>query len=254
MSAQKKLFDSDNPDFFQRSSKDEASNPATIRARDVLVIELIEAPVISVGPDSTVRELALILSKNKISGVPVIEGGKVVGIVTEGDLIRRHELGRTPHVVRQSEDMNAHRSKAYGVYARDVMTRNVITVAEDTPLPDIIETMLNENIRRVLVARDGKLLGVISRSDIVRVLAARPESASHPMSDDDDILRFKIIETLMKIPGVNPWQMTVTVSNGVIEICGRVDDEAVRNLSRVAIENLPHVRKVLDKRSSILVA
>lgn len=253
MSTQNKVFSSSR-DFIQTAPKDAASNPATIRAKDVLVVDLIEAPVISVGPGTTVREVAWLLTKKKISGVPVVDNGEVVGIVTEGDLIRRHELGRTAGVAEHSEDMNADYSKAYGIYARDIMTRNVITVAEDTPLPNIIEIMLSENIRRVLVARQGKLLGVISRSDIVRVLAARPENAGHPMSDDDDILRFKIIEVLMEIPGINPWHMTVTVSKGVVEVCGRVDDEAVRESSRVAIETLPYVRGVIDKRSSVLVA
>lgn len=235
----------------QTLPRTDVSKPATIRARDVLVTDLIEAPVIHVGPRTTVREVALLLARKKISGVPVVDKGEVVGIVTEGDLIGRHELGRKTSVAEQpSYDIDADRSKSRGVYACDVMTRNVITVSEETPLPDIVETMLNKNIRRVLVTRRGKLVGVISRSDIVRVLAARPEGAGEPMSDDDDVIRFKVIETLVNTSGISPWQMTVTVSKGVVEIGGRVDDEAVRELSRMAVENVPHVVKVIDKRSS----
>jgi CBS domain-containing protein len=227
------------------------STPATIKARDVLVADLLESPIIYVGPKTTVREIALLLAKKKISGVPVVDHGDVVGIVSEGDLIRRHELGRSMGSVERSpEGMDGDRSKSHGVYACDVMERNVLMVSEDTPLPDIVETLLARNIRRLLVTRGGKLVGVISRSDIVRVLAARPEGAGEPMSDDDDIIRFRVIETLIQMSKATPSQMSVIVSKGVVELNGRVDDEAVRELSRTAVEKLPHVVKVLDRRAS----
>jgi CBS domain-containing protein len=234
-------------------AKGRASVPATIRARDVLVTDLAEAPVIYVGLKTTVREIALLLARKRISGVPVVDNGDVVGIVSEGDLIRRHELGRRTSSVEllPEDDANGDRSKSHGMYACDVMARNVLTVSEETPLPDIIETLLSKNIRRVLVTRPGELVGVISRSDIVRVLAARPDGAGQPMSDDDDIIRFKVIETLTGMSKTKPWQMTVTVSKGVVELGGRVDDESIRESSRVKIEKLPHVVKVVDRRASV---
>jgi CBS domain-containing protein len=233
-------------------SKADARTPAIIRARDVLVTDLVESPVIHVGPKTTVREIALLLAKKKISGVPVVDNGDVVGIVSEGDLIRRHELGRRMNSDGRSlEGTDDDRSKSHGIYACDVMARNVLTVSEDTPLPDVIETLLNKNIRRVLVTRAGQLVGVLSRSDIVRALAARPEGAGEPMSDDDDIIRFKVIETLTNMSRTKPWQMTVTVSKGVVELGGRVDDETVRELSRAKIEKLPHVVRVVDRRASV---
>lgn len=238
-------------DEFNRTlSAKNVGKPATIRARDVLVTELIEAPVIHVAPRTTVREVALLLAKKKISGVPVVDQGEVIGVITEGDLIRRHELGDTTSVAEQlPHNLNVDHSKTHGVFASDVMTRNVITVCEDTPLPDIIKIMLDKNIRRVLVMRAEKLVGVISRSDIVRVLAARPEGAGEPLSDDDDIIRFKVIETMTKISRTNSW--LVTVSNGIVELDGCIDDEVIRQSSYIAIKNVPHVVDVIDRRSSI---
>ena len=236
---------------FDRGSKKDASKPAIIRARDVLATDFVVAPVIYVGPKTTVKQIAVLLANKKISAVPVVDDGKIVGIVSEGDLIQRHELGRKSSVNAQElSNVNADHAKSYGMHACDVMTRNVITVSEDTSLVEIVETLLTKNIRRVLVTRNAKLVGVVSRSDIVRVLAARPEGAGEPMSGDDDIIRFKVIETLMNVSGISPHLMAVAVSKGVVELSGHIDDEAVRESSRIAIENLPHVVKVIDKRSS----
>jgi len=240
----------DQSSDLDRGSKKDVSKPAKIRAKDVLATDFVEAPVIYVGPKKTVREIALLLTNKKISAVPVVDDGEIVGIVSEGDLIQRHELGRETSVAGQgSSKVNVDYAKSHGMHACDVMTRNVVTVSEDTSLVEIVETLLTKNIRRVLVTREAKLAGVISRSDIVRVLAARPEGAGEPMSNDDDIIRFKVIEVIMSISGASPWLTTVSVSNGVVELNGTVQDEAAHEPSRIAVENIPNVVEVKDKRS-----
>ncbi len=246
----KSSFPLNHSSDFDRGSKKGVSKPTIIRARDVLATDFVDAPVIYVGPKWTVKQIAILLANKKISAVPVIDDGKIVGIVSEGDLIQRHELGRKLSLNDQALS-NADHAKSYGMYACDVMTRNVITVSEDTSLVEIVETLLTKNIRRVLVTRNEKLVGVVSRSDIVRVLAARPEGAGEPMSGDDDIIRFKVIETLMNVSGINPHLIAVVVSKGVVELSGNIHDEAVREPSCIAVENLPHVVKVIDKRSSL---
>jgi CBS-domain-containing membrane protein len=145
--------------------------------------------------------------------------------------------------------MNFDYDKSHGIHASDVMTRNVVKVSENTSLAEIVEILLAKNIRRVLVTRRAKLVGIVSRSDIVRVLAARPEGAGEPMCGDDDIIRFKVVETLMSVSGTSPWLTAINVSNGVVELSGTVQDEAAREPSRIAVENIPNVVEVEDKRS-----
>ncbi len=233
-----------------RVSEKDVSKPAKIWAKDVLATDFVDAPVIYVGPEKTIREIALLLTNKKISAVPVVDDGEIVGIVSEGDLIQRHELGRETSVAGQEPSkVNVDHAKSHGMHACDVMTRNVVTVTEDTSLLEIVETLLTKNIRRVLVTREAELIGVISRSDIVRVLAGRPEGAGEPMSNDDDIIRFKVIEVIMSIPGISPRLTTVSVSNGVVELSGGVQVEAAHEPSRIAVENIPNVVEVKDHRS-----
>ncbi len=240
----------DQSGYLDRGSEEDVSKPTKIRVKDVLATDFVKAPVIYVGPNQTVREIALLLTNKKISAVPVVDKGEIVGIVSEGDLIQRHELGIEASVAGQGPpNVNIDYAKSHGTLACDVMSRDVVTVSEDTSLAEIVGTLLAKNIRRVLVTREAKLIGVVSRSDIVRVLAARPEGAGEPRSSDDDIIRFKVIEVIMSIPGTTPWLAAISVSNGIVELSGTVWDQAALRPSRAAVENIPNVVEVKDNRS-----
>ena len=207
---------------------------------------IMTTDVVAVNPDTTVRDIARLLSENRFSAVPVVAGTALVGIVTEGDLLRREELGTdTPDraAVRDADYVKQH-----GRRARDVMTPDVVTVTEQTSLTEIAEMMGAKHIKRVPVMRSGRLVGIVSREDIVRTLVARPNGSHGPLICDDDIVRFKVIETLMNIPGASAWLTDVMVSNGVVELSGVVQDEAVRDPSRRALEQLPCVVAVNDHR------
>ena len=233
------------------SSKDEGrtcvtSQRATIRAKDIMTKN-----VVWVNPSKTVQEIARLMSQKHISAVPVVDNNnKIVGLVSEGDLIQREELGTATTLPGQkTRGANADYGKSHGIYASDVMTRNVITVSEDTPLAEIAEIMQTKHIKRLPVTRDGKLVGIVSRSNIVQTLATRPHGAHEPMDNDDDIIRFKVMDTLMGMPGTSPWLTTVDVLNRVVELSGEVQDETTLGPSRVAIEHIPHVVEVKDHRS-----
>jgi CBS domain-containing protein len=203
-----------------------------------------------VSPSKTVQEIALLMSKKHISAVPVVDNSnKIVGIVRE-DLIRREELGTATTLPgHKTRGTNADYAKSHGMYASDVMTRKVVTVSEDTSLAEIAEIMQTRQIKRVPVTRDAKLVGIVSRSNIVQSLARRPHGAHEPMDGDDDIIRFKVIDTLMGMRGTSPWLTIVDVSNGVVELSGSVEDETTLDPSRVAIEHIAHVVEVRDHRS-----
>lgn len=222
------------------------SQRVKIRAMDIMTTD-----VVWVSPSKTVQEIALLMSKKHISAVPVVDNNnKIVGIVSEGDLIRREELGTATTLPGQKpRGANADYAKSHGMYASDVMTRNVIIVSDDTPLAEVAEIMQTKQIKRVPVTRDAKLVGIVSRSNIVQALARRPHSAHEPMDSDDDIIRFKVIDTLMGMPGTSPWLTIVDVLNGVVELSGSVEDETTLDPSRVAIEHIAHVVEVKDRRS-----
>lgn len=213
--------------------------------------------VLTVGPDATIREAALLLADKGITSAPVVDHGEVVGIVSEGDLFHLQD-GETDGPKRRSswyrladdpKAAEAFDAKAHNMNVRDIMTRNIITVSEFASVKEIADTLVSNNVKQLLVLREKKLLGIVSRTDIVRTLAARPEGALEPASDDDDELRIKVIEVLEGIPGTSPWLTTVIVSNGVVELSGSVEDEAMRDPSRIAIEKTPYVVKVRDRRS-----
>src|SRR5688500_1685368 len=137
--------------------------------------DVMSSPVITVRPDTTVRALAALLSERRISGVPVLEGEQLVGIVSEADLLRRRGAGQPP----------ARR-------ARDIMTREVETVAPGTLVADIAALLEGRGIRRVPVLQQGQVVGIVSRSNLVQALAAQPApEAPHP---EDDVIRAALLE------------------------------------------------------------
>ena len=225
-----------------------ARSNLTIRAKHIMTTN-----VTIVEPGTTVHAIAQLLSDRHISAVLVIDHGAVVGIVSEGDLLHRVELGTDSESVslrpNELESESTNRKKFEGIHARDVMTQNVVTLTEDASLADVVRTLQVNHIRRVAIVQGAKLAGVVSRADIMRALAARPADSHGPTSKDDDMIRYQIIETLLSIPGTSPWQTTVTVSKGIVELDGSIELEAVRDPSRIAVECIPDVLEVRDHRA-----
>ena len=223
-----------------------------MKAKNIMTTEIF-----TVTPEATVRDIATLLVEKGISAVAVLEHGKLVGVVSEGDLLHRRELGTERHrtrfswlkLVEDKKHLIAFRAKETGTQARDIMTRNVIVITEEATLGEIADTLETNNIKRLFVMRDDKLVGVISRANIVRALASRPEGAQEPTSQDDDEIRFKVIETLEAMKGASPWLTTVIVSDGTVYLYGTVEDESVRDPSRSAIKEIPYVVEVQDHRA-----
>ncbi len=205
--------------------------------------------VVTVGPDKAVHDIARLLSERHISAVPVVDRGEIVGIVTEGDLLRRAELGTDAEKTTECSDEAI--VKSQGKRARDIMTPDVVSVTEETTLAEIAELMEAKRIRRVPVVRNDRLVGVVSRADIVRALAERPADPHAPSLSDDDIIRYRVIETLMNIPGASVWLTNVSVCNGIVSLSGAVEDESALEPSRRAVEKLANVRGVDDHRSTL---
>ncbi len=226
------------------------SEPAQVSAHHIMSPKLITA-----NPESSVKEVAELLSKNKIGAVPIMEERNIVGIVSESDLIRREEIGTGTGLPGVSnEGTNADFKKSHGLYAKDVMSKNVITVTDTSTLAEIVDIMQDKDVSQLpVVAKDEllgdfKLVGMVSRSDIVQFLATRPKGASAPTQADDEIIHFNVIDTLLQIPGTSPWQTDVQVSKGLVTLSGLAEDEWSLEPSRQAIGKIKYVKKVVDRR------
>ena len=219
-------------------------------ARDVMTTN-----VITVGPDMSVRDLAAMLSERGISGAPVVDpSGRMVGIVSEGDLLHRAELGTEKHSERRHSWWLEHYAsglaqdyvKSHGRAVRDIMTRNVTTVTEDTSLADIAMELETKRLKRVPVMRDGKIVGIISRSNLVRALGATLANPAAGAGEDDRTIRAALLTELAQQQwATRLWQQDIIVSNGIVHLWfGSDEPEERRQAVRVATENISGVRGV----------
>lgn len=214
--------------------------------------DVMTSPVITVGPDTAVRHIAGLLFEHRISAVPVLEKGKLVGIVSEGDLLHRHEIS-TDRSARSwwlqlfSADQSiADYVRSHATRARDIMTREVVTVTPDTPLAEIATLLEKRGIKRVPVLRDGRLAGIVSRSNLVQALAAKGRLMNTGDSGDGAI-RARLSAELER-QSWWPTASNVIVTDGVVHYFGLVESEGQRQPARVAAENVPGVRRVEDHR------
>jgi len=145
-----------------------------------LAKDIMTKKVITVKPDTKVEEIAKILSENNISGVPVVnEDNEVVGIVSEGDLIYQDKKLHMPSFIQilggiifleSMKTFEKELKKIIGYKAENIMEKDVITVTEDTPVDEIATIMIEKRINRVPVVRNGKMVGIVTRADIVKTL------------------------------------------------------------------------------------
>lgn len=219
-----------------------------MNARDVMTRD-----VVTVTPETSVTDIARLLIDRHISGVPVVENDRVVGIVSEGDLIRRSEIGTERRAgswwLRFFRDETpVEFVKAHGRKARDVMTQKVITVSEETPLAEIADLFESNHIKRVPVVSGGRLVGIVSRANLVQALASLGAKAMPPAAADDREIRERLLKTLEPQPWWNSRACTVHVVNGVVHFWGLRNETDDAQALRVAAEEIPGVRGVEDHR------
>ncbi|MBI3513059.1 MAG: CBS domain-containing protein [Proteobacteria bacterium] len=219
-----------------------------MQARDVMTV-----PVHTVGPDCPVEKIARMLLEKQISAVPVVDGeDHVLGIVSEGDLFRRADLGterkRSWWLLQflDQERVAADFVKARGRHAEDVMTRQVVTVVEDTPVTKIAELLEVNSIKRVPVLRDGRVVGIVSRSSLLRALAAW-RSEALPMVASDREIRTKLLETLRGQPWFSKSRIDICVDHGTVELWGIAMSKAEHEAVRAAVTSQPGVAGLVDR-------
>ncbi len=218
----------------------------------MIVADVMTRSVISVSPDATVEEAAKTMLARDISGLFVVDAkGELAGIVTEGDLLRRDELGTQRHRPwwlrilvspgRQAADF----TRTYGRHVRDVMTTDVIAVAIGAPLEEVVETMEKHRIKRVPVVENNRVIGVVSRSDLLRYLIGHARTKEAGQTDDRSI-RAAILDALDKLAWAPTTSLNVTVAEGVADVWGTITDDQERRAILVVAENTAGVKKVHD--------
>jgi CBS domain-containing protein len=214
------------------------------------VKDVMTQNVISVQPDESVLKAARLMLQNRISGLPVVDkDGELIGIVTEGDFLRRSELGtqrRRPKWLEfivgpgRLADEYVHTS---GRKVDEIMTPDPCVVTENASLEKVVELMERRHVKRLPVTRGGRMVGIISRSNLMHALASLARDVQ-PADTGGTAIRNNILAALAKLT----WapRVKVVVRNGVAELWGVITDDRERQGLIVAVENVPGVKAVRD--------
>ena len=219
-----------------------------MRAMDVMT-----SKVITVDENASVTTVAKLLAERGISAVPVVDSeNRVIGMVSEGDLLHRAETGTER---RQSWwlEMMASTNRLAGDYikshsgnVKDVMTRDVLSVTETTSVADIAILLETNRIKRVPVLRDGKLVGIVSRANLVRALAMTVNEPTSSTEADDRTIRDDLLAELKAQRWAEVAPANITVKDGVVHLWSSYLSEQEKRALVVAAENIPGVRRVED--------
>jgi CBS domain-containing protein len=209
--------------------------------------------VITVGPDACVEDVAHILLTARISGVPVVgPNGELLGIVSEGDLMRRVETGtsrRRPwwlDLFTGKEALAMEFIREHSRKVTDVMTREVVTAAPDTPLWKIADLLEKNAIKRVPIVEGGKVVGIVSRANLLQALASPSRRVEVATQANDSQIRDKVLAQLQAEAWTRPSLINVIVQDGTVELWGIVDSASEKKAVRLAAEVTPGVRAVND--------
>lgn len=211
--------------------------------------DVMTQPALAIDPQAPLAQAIRLMTEHKVSGLPVVEkSGAIVGIVTEGDLMRRVETQTTGDKSgwlasfflpgRDAEKF----MRSHGRRVEEVMATDVVTVTEDTPLDDVVRLMERHRIKRVPVVRERRLVGVVSRADLMRRVG---EALSAPAPGSDDATIERAIRAAMKR---ETWaigsQISIGVHDGVVDLDGCLFDLRERDALGVLAENVPGVKRV----------
>jgi CBS domain-containing protein len=218
----------------------------------MLAEDIMTTALVAVGPDQTIADVIRCMTGHHVSGVPVIgPGGALLGIVTEGDLLRRAEIGTAAKrssvlaFLLGNGRLASEYVEAHTRAVADVMTKDVATVGPDATLAEIVALMERRRVKRLPVLRDGACVGIVSRADIVAALGrALDAAASGPC--DDAAIRARLGEEIAKADWCRGSRIDARVQDGVVELEGVIFDERERQAMLVLAGNVPGVKRCID--------
>ena len=224
-----------------------------MRARKIMSTTLF-----TVAPTTPVRDVIRLLIDQRISGVPVVDDGKVVGIISEGDLILRERAYRqrggmaflAQQLFEDHEKLAVEYRKAHGLVAEDVMSGPVVTILPGTPVEEIAHLMAERQIKRVPVVEHGKLVGIVSRGDVLRAAYERLlalEGGQNGRRHSDQEIVARLLAELRDEPWAEVSHIRPTCDGGVVTIHGEVESEAEREAVEVAARGVAGVHGVVNR-------
>jgi len=226
------------------------SGRIAMRAADIMT-----SSVVSVDSEMSIANVAKLLAEKRISAVPVVDAeSHVVGIISEGDLLHRAEIGTERRGSWWLELLGSNRElanayvKSHAKTVRDVMTKQVVTASEFTSLADIAGLLEAHRIKRVPVTRNNKLVGIVSRANLVQALASAGQSAA-PGVVDDRAIRDRLMTELSQQKWADTSPGNIVVRDGVVHLWGYALSESERQALRVAAENVAGVKSIQDHTS-----
>jgi CBS domain-containing protein len=218
---------------------------------EMRVYQIMTPRPVTVRADTPIAEAADLMLRKRISGLPVVDAaGRLVGIVSEGDFLRRGEIG-TRH--RRSGwleffvgpgKLASEFVREEGRLVKDVMTPDPKTVDEQVPIEDIVQIMEQKGIKRLPVLRNGELIGIVTRANLLQAVANLVRGRAQPTAGDDDIRR-QILTAMEKQPWC-PMGLNAVVRDGVVDLSGIITDDRQRSAAVVAARNIAGVRTVHD--------
>ncbi len=216
-----------------------------MRARDIMTTEIV-----TVAPSTPVSAIASLLVERKISAVPVVDDGQLVGLVSEGDLMHREETGTETRpswwseLFRAPDDRARAYLKAHGQNAAAVMTADLHTVGPDTDMEEVASEMSRHRVKRLPVVEKGKLLGIVSRADLLRLMVNAAHDAKEPVAVNDHQLVEAITKEIQKAGLATTTTLNVIATDGTISLWGFVASDTEKKAVEVAAAGMSGVKGV----------
>jgi CBS domain-containing protein len=216
------------------------------------VSDVMTRRAICINPEASIVDAIRLMIANHISGLPVVDReGKLVGMVSEGDFLRRAELATERHrsvwfdAIFGPAESATEFIHSHGLNVEEVMSRNPAFVIEDTSLTEVVHLMETRRVKRLPVLRGSRVVGVVSRANLLRALLSL-HRATPTISMDDASLRDRILSDIEKESWSVGAEVDVTVHDGVADLWGSVTDLKQRDALKVLVETTPGVMRVED--------
>jgi CBS domain-containing protein len=217
--------------------------------------EIMTRDVITVRPDTLVRDIAALMVEKHISGVPVVtDNGKLIGMVSQSDLLHRAEVGTERkhkwwfRIFADSSALAREYAKAHGLKAHDIMSRYVVSVGDDAELRDVADILDKRRIKRVPVVQKERVVGIITRGDLVCALS-QVQVSKAGKTIDNAVLHKTLHDRIQSQSWINDNCISLTVNDGVIELSGFVERADQHTALRVLVEETEGVNRVDDRIS-----